>query len=76
MPKPLEDLLLADFEKILAAMSLDQLVEAEQLFRLRRELPQHASDMHDAYVVARAFGWSLYQTGVFVAYLQHRAHTR
>jgi len=67
------DLLLADFEKVLEAMPLSQLAEAEQLFCLRRELPEHTSDIVDACAVARGLGWSIYQTGVFVAYLQHRA---
>ena len=66
------DLPLVDFERVLDALSVDQLVEAEELFCLRRRLPGHTSDIVDAYVVARAFGWSLCQTGVFVAYLQQR----
>ena len=77
MPRSrVEGLLLADVEKILDAISLSRLVEAEQVFRLRRELPEHTSDIADAYAVARACGWTLTQTGMFVAYLQHRARAR
>ena len=66
------DLLLADVANAFRAASLGEMIEADKLLSLRRELPGHSSHAADLYVVARGFAWSLAQTAAFVAYVRGR----
>lgn len=65
-------LLVRDFRRQLARFTLNELIEAQELFALSRKIRPEQTDLDSVQQVARGFGWSPAQVGTFLVFLYHR----
>ena len=60
------------FERVLSGMSLNKMMDAEELFLLKRRIQRDLSDAQIIEVLRRAFEWSQAEASVFSFVLHYR----